>query len=43
MMLSKVAFTILALSPIVGAIAFIRSASIPMTVCPSEAMNSSGA
>ena len=42
-MLSKVALTILIFNPIAAAIAFIRSASIPITVCPSEAMNSLGA
>ena len=40
---SKVALTTLALSPIADASAFARSASMPTTVLPSEAMNSFGA
>ena len=43
MMLSKVWLVTVASSPISPAIAFARSASIPMTVLPSDAMNSSGA
>ena len=40
---SKVAFTIFAFSPIADATAFARSASMPTTVLPSQAMNSFGA
>ncbi len=43
MMLSKVAFTTLALRPITPASAFARSASMPSTVWPSLPMNSLGA
>ena len=43
MMLSKVAFLTSTLRPMTAPSAFIRSASIPTTVWPSDAMNSSGA
>jgi hypothetical protein len=43
MMLSNVALTTLAFSPIAAASAFARSASIPTTVLPSSPMNSFGA
>jgi hypothetical protein len=42
MMASKVTFWTLAWRPITWARAFARSASIPITVFPSEAMYSSG-
>jgi hypothetical protein len=42
MIASKVTFWMLAFRPITLARAFARSASIPITVLPSEAMNSSG-
>ncbi len=43
MMLSNGMFWTLALSPISWAMAFAMSASIPITVLPSDPMNSSGA
>ncbi len=43
MMLSKVTFLTSAWSPIAWAMALARSASIPITVLPSSAMNSFGA
>src|SRR5579884_521289 len=43
MIVSKVALTTFAFSPITAARALTRSGSIPTTVWPSEAMNSSGA
>ncbi len=43
MMLSNVAFTTFTFSPITAPSAFARSASIPITVLPSVAKNSSGA
>ena len=43
MMLSKVTFLTVAWSPIAWARAFARSASIPITVLPFDAMNSFGA
>ena len=43
MMLSNVAFLTCGVSPIACPRALARSESIPITVCPSEAMNSSGA
>ena len=43
MMLSNGAFTTVAFRPIVWATAFARSASMPITVLPSDPMNSSGA
>ncbi len=43
MIVAKVALTTLTLRPSSGKIAFARSASIPITVLPSEAKNSFGA
>ena len=43
MIVSNVALTMFALSPMTAASAVPRSASIPITVCPSGAMNSFGA
>ena len=43
MIVSKFALTMFAFRPITAASACIRSASMPMTVCPSGAMNSFGA
>ena len=43
MIVSNVALTTFAFRPITAASALLRSASIPITVWPSEAMNSFGA